>query len=173
MRSLQFAAFRDKERLSSEILLASASQDKYVRIWKFGILDGTKGPDGSADLSLKVKSCKVNGSTTVQASLSTLLVGHDDWVYTAKWSTCSEEKLSEPDVSKETQTTANTFYIGLLSHREVSGNGIFRWLHGCVEGRPGPWMDKPGNVYGATTTPTTSFYGFRASLLLGNDRGLQ
>lgn len=94
VRSLDFA-FENTET-SSDLLLASASQDKYVRLWRFH--KGTALPAAAAagnDPTLgtflpgKSPSNKAHrfktGEHDFSITFEALLLGHDDWIYSAKW----------------------------------------------------------------------------------------
>ncbi len=79
--------------IEKDIILASVSQDKYVRLWRFHLGDAVFAKDrGRQDeiaaveqgLTSKVQtidSAGVKYSITFEA----LLVGHEDWIYTARW----------------------------------------------------------------------------------------
>ena len=92
IRALDFT--RETPDASSDLLLASASQDKYIRLWRFH--QGSELPVASSalndpalgglvkSLSNKahwIKSTTSNYSITFEA----LLLGHEDWIYTASW----------------------------------------------------------------------------------------
>ncbi|KAI1498511.1 RNA polymerase II Elongator subunit [Biscogniauxia marginata] len=92
IRSLDFT--RESRDADADLILASASQDKYIRLWRFH--QGKELPAAaSADPSMgafmpgkspsnKAHRLKVAGrdfSVTFEA----LLLGHDDWIYSAKW----------------------------------------------------------------------------------------
>ncbi|KAI1391233.1 WD40 repeat-like protein [Hypoxylon trugodes] len=80
----------------SDLLLASASQDKYIRLWRFhqgkelpaatvngadpsmGAFMPGKSPSNKAH---RLKATENDFSITFEA----LLLGHDDWIYSAKW----------------------------------------------------------------------------------------
>ncbi|CAJ2508024.1 Uu.00g092100.m01.CDS01 [Anthostomella pinea] len=102
IRSLDFT--RESSRSNSDLILASASQDKYVRLWRFH--QGKELPAATvtgADASLgaflpgkspsnkayRLKAGEADFSITFEA----LLLGHDDWIYSAKW-------YSVPDTGK-------------------------------------------------------------------------
>jgi elongator complex protein 2 len=79
--------------VESDILLASASQDKYVRLWRLHRGDAGTPRDkaianglGSFEqaLSNKIQTIQVPGSK-YSITFEALLVGHEDWVYTAAW----------------------------------------------------------------------------------------
>ncbi|KAH6652210.1 WD40-repeat-containing domain protein [Truncatella angustata] len=94
VRSLDFA-FETVEP-SSDLILASASQDKYIRLWRFhkgaelpapsaagndptlGTFLPGKSPSNKA---YRLKAGENDFSITFEA----LLLGHDDWIYSAKW----------------------------------------------------------------------------------------
>lgn len=73
-------------------LLASASQDKYVRLWRFqsgGSVNGKKALDTSSlsngtTLTAKVQSVSAGGNK-YSITFEALLLGHEDWVYSAAW----------------------------------------------------------------------------------------
>ncbi|KAL1980852.1 hypothetical protein VTN96DRAFT_3387 [Rasamsonia emersonii] len=92
VRSL--ALTEDKQGPAGDLLLASASQDKYIRLWR--IHRGESAPVVPKDeddsvlgnyeptLSNKAHMFEASGSkysTTFEA----LLLGHEDWIYTAAW----------------------------------------------------------------------------------------
>ncbi|KAI0379879.1 WD40 repeat-like protein [Hypomontagnella monticulosa] len=95
IRSLDFT-WEKKTGTESDLILASASQDKYVRLWRFH--QGKELPAASAsgaDPSMgafmpgrspsnkahRLKAAGKDFSITFEA----LLLGHDDWIYSAKW----------------------------------------------------------------------------------------
>lgn len=95
IRSLDFALEKPSDP-SSDLLLASASQDKYIRLWR--LHQGKTlpaAPAAGADPSLgaylpgKSPSNKAHRFQTAGEDFSVtfeaLLLGHDDWIYTAKW----------------------------------------------------------------------------------------
>ena len=76
-----------------DMVLASASQDKYVRLWRIhdGAVDGEPVEplvDGVASfeetLTSKVQTIDLPGGKYT-ITFEALLVGHEDWVYTAAW----------------------------------------------------------------------------------------
>jgi elongator complex protein 2 len=91
IRSLSFVNETTEE--SSDLLLASASQDKFIRLWR--VHKGTDIPSSNQaeDVSLGVVGRSVSTkahrflanhddyTTTFEA----LLLGHDDWIYTTSW----------------------------------------------------------------------------------------
>ncbi len=98
IRSLAFTSTNDSAH--NDILLASASQDKYIRLWR--IHQGQDMPAvnmaghsssigilGKA-LSNKAHLFKVD-SLVYSVTFEALLVGHEDWIYTVSWSTETEK----------------------------------------------------------------------------------
>lgn len=94
IRSLDFS--RETTAPTSDLLLASASQDKYIRLWR--LHQGTSLPSAPAagsDPSLgaylpgKSPSNKAyrfqSGGQSYSVTFEALLLGHEDWIYTAKW----------------------------------------------------------------------------------------
>ncbi|KAL2258572.1 hypothetical protein VTK26DRAFT_8072 [Humicola hyalothermophila] len=98
IRSLDF--IREKAEPGSNLLLASASQDKYIRLWRIhqgtalSALNAT-GLDLSADaLTPANKIHKISaGGTKYCVMFEALLLGHEDWIYTARWYRSADGKL--------------------------------------------------------------------------------
>lgn len=75
-------------------LLASASQDKYVRIWRFHLgetippkrlSEATDVPAPGGTLTAKIQSVSAAGYNYF-ITFEALLIGHEDWIYSASWS---------------------------------------------------------------------------------------
>lgn len=94
IRSLDFCL--ETTAPTSDILLASASQDKYIRLWR--LHQGSSlpaAPAAGSDPSLgaylpgKSPSNKAHrfksGGEDYSVTFEALLLGHEDWIYTAKW----------------------------------------------------------------------------------------
>ncbi|KAL2177970.1 WD40-repeat-containing domain protein [Thermothelomyces heterothallicus CBS 202.75] len=99
VRSLDFIREKPEER--SDILLASASQDKYIRLWR--IHQGTvlsalnaAGLDLSAD-ALTTPGNKIHkisaGDVQYCIMFEALLLGHEDWIYSARWARAANGRL--------------------------------------------------------------------------------
>lgn len=81
------------QSMNGDILLASASQDKYIRLWR--VREGRKVPDmasstysalESAENSLSNKAHWLEASDlTYSLTFEALLLGHEDWIYTLSW----------------------------------------------------------------------------------------
>lgn len=102
IRSLDFIREKPKSEAESDILLASASQDKYIRIWRIHQGSALSMPTSAAsDASAaaaaltpgpanKIHKIKVEGTADPTTNkycimFEALLLGHEDWIYTARW----------------------------------------------------------------------------------------
>jgi elongator complex protein 2 len=93
IRCLDF--IRENDAPESDVLLASASQDKYVRVWR--IHQGKTLPPLSAAsveqigslLPGSLPSNKAHrfmaGKEEFSVTFEALLFGHEDWIYSARW----------------------------------------------------------------------------------------
>ncbi|KAI4917350.1 hypothetical protein J4E90_003857 [Alternaria incomplexa] len=92
IRALAFT--RETSDLNSDLLLASASQDKYVRLWR--LHRGDELPAASTALndpalgglgkSLSNKAHWISSATSKYSiTFEALLLGHEDWIYQASW----------------------------------------------------------------------------------------
>ncbi|THY83962.1 WD40 repeat-like protein [Aureobasidium pullulans] len=98
VRALDFT--RESSKPDSDFLLASASQDKYIRLWRFHA--GTELPEVAAAASdpamtvfgrsLSNKAHWIGeGDSKHSITFEALLIGHEDWIYTARWFTKNVE----------------------------------------------------------------------------------
>lgn len=74
----------------NDLWLASASQDKSVRLWRILQNDAESDALLKDDLimeeTLRAKTHKVQaGSISLSITFEALLLGHEDWIYTASW----------------------------------------------------------------------------------------
>ncbi|KAL7625654.1 Elongator subunit elp2 [Parahypoxylon ruwenzoriense] len=94
IRSLDFAW--ESSTPDSDLILASASQDKYIRLWRFhqgkelpAATASGADPSMAAYLPGKSPSNKAHRLKAAEKDFSitfeALLLGHDDWIYSAKW----------------------------------------------------------------------------------------
>ncbi|KAI4765477.1 WD40 repeat-like protein [Aureobasidium sp. EXF-3400] len=94
VRALDF--IRESSKPDSDFLLASASQDKYTRLWRFHA--GEELPEVAAAASdpamtvfgrsLSNKAHWIGeGDSRHSITFEALLIGHEDWIYTARWFT--------------------------------------------------------------------------------------
>lgn len=94
IRSLSFTPEDPLNSQNSDLLLASASQDKYVRLWRVhpgSVLppatakDDTKTYGLSTRLSNKAHQLRIDADNVWSITFEALLMGHEDWVYAAAW----------------------------------------------------------------------------------------
>jgi elongator complex protein 2 len=102
VRSLAFAEFADAKSGSKYLLLASAAQDRRVRLWKFEAT--TERPQAVARLDPAVLLAQLEANEEGQLeieqhaiivslpsgarwsiALESVILGHDDWVLSASW----------------------------------------------------------------------------------------
>lgn len=79
--------------MNGDIFLASASQDKHIRLWR--VREGRKVPDVASSMYHALESTEKalsNKTHWLEASALTysltfeaLLLGHEDWIYTLSW----------------------------------------------------------------------------------------
>ena len=92
IRSLDFV--HEAQGCSGDLLLASASQDKYIRLWR--VHEGETLPEPGIEvqnLSLETTGKSLSnkayrfGTADLKYSLTfeALLLGHEDWIYTVTW----------------------------------------------------------------------------------------
>lgn len=92
VRSLSFT--QDKQSQAGDLLLASASQDKYIRLWRVHRGEATtSAPTGDEDpmlggleptLTNKAHEFEAAGSK-YSVTFEALLFGNEDWIYTVAW----------------------------------------------------------------------------------------
>lgn len=95
IRSLDFV--RENNSGEGDLLLASASQDKYIRLWRIHQGKELPAAAASADPALgafmpgKILSNKAHRfkaqTLDFSATFEALLFGHEDWIYSARWRT--------------------------------------------------------------------------------------
>ena len=89
IRSL--AITQEKLSADSDLLLASASQDKYIRLWRIiNIRESPKTKEGDLlgafEQSLSNKAHKLEAAQkSYSITFEALLLGHEDWIYTISW----------------------------------------------------------------------------------------
>lgn len=90
IRSLDFTV--QHRTTQTDILLASASQDKYIRLWRFcrggdqPVIPANDSDSLSNGDLLSNKVHKVGyGADQYSVAFEALLVGHEDWIYSARW----------------------------------------------------------------------------------------
>ncbi|CCX07201.1 WD40-repeat-containing domain protein [Pyronema domesticum] len=99
VRSLTFT-HEDPSSTDSDLILASSSQDLYVRLWRVhqgetlppvSINRETKTYGFASQLSNKPHMLRLPETSEVwSVTFEALLIGHEDWVYTAAWNPSSK-----------------------------------------------------------------------------------
>lgn len=98
IRSLDFV--HENSNRDGDVLLASASQDKYIRLWRVcqgealpavtptahDVLLGTTGK-ALSNKAHRFEAAGLKYSLTFEA----LLLGHEDWIYTATWNSSQQK----------------------------------------------------------------------------------
>lgn len=90
IRSLDFSLPICTNGEAHNILLVSSSQDKGIRIWKMALRGSLDSNQSSRQEKISLASyiegpVLVAGTTSYQISLESLLIGHEDWVYSVEW----------------------------------------------------------------------------------------
>jgi elongator complex protein 2 len=94
VRSLA-VTYETTDDASSDLIIASASQDKYIRLWRIhrgqalptssrALNDPTLGILAKSSLSNKAHRFST-ASQQFSITFEALLLGHEDWIYTASW----------------------------------------------------------------------------------------
>ena len=168
IRSLDI--IQENESPGSDLLFASASQDKYIRLWRIhrgvhrSVLIATDQDAHSNSvektLSSKAYAFDANGLTCT-ITFEALLLGHEDWVYTAIWDKCSsslrllsasaDSSLALWEPEKLSGVWVCTTRLGEISVQKGSttatgsagGYSVGLWLHDGSSvaslGRTGSW----------------------------------
>lgn len=73
---------------SGDLLLATCSQDTFVRLWRVQETSTDRVPGDAEELTVKENvfsfSCHGNNHT-FSVALEAVLIGHEDWVYSVDW----------------------------------------------------------------------------------------
>lgn len=88
IRSLDFSLPIGTNGTRNTSLLVSSSQDKTIRIWKMVLREDSDTSERKNVLGLASYiegPVLVAGSSSYQISLESLLIGHEDWVYSVQW----------------------------------------------------------------------------------------
>ncbi|CAH8337648.1 unnamed protein product [Eruca vesicaria subsp. sativa] len=124
IRSLDFSL---SEETTSSIMLVSSSQDKVIRIWKLVL----RGDVGSWQKEITLASyiegpVFISGTFTYQISVESVLIGHEDWVYSVEW---------QPPVTDQQQPlsilSASMDKTMMIWRPEKKTDGASILAHGC------------------------------------------
>lgn len=91
IRSLDFSLPVCTSGEAISILLVSSSQDKVIRIWKMALRGSSANTQSTyrkevISLASYIEGpVLVAGSSSYQVSVESLLIGHEDWVYSVQW----------------------------------------------------------------------------------------
>lgn len=103
IRSLDFTREQPSAPAESDLLLASASQDKYIRLWRvhqgaelpaqaavasdptIGAYLPGRSPSNKAHRFPSPRSGGGEGEEDYSVTFESLLFNHDDWIYSARW----------------------------------------------------------------------------------------
>ncbi|XP_024542072.1 elongator complex protein 2 isoform X1 [Selaginella moellendorffii] len=98
IRGLDFSGIVHQEDGVESLFLASSSQDRNIRIWKIRSRSpgaASRGPSLRTYIEGPVFRA---GKETWQISLESLLVGHEDWVYSVRWQPLLKNKVQPMSV---------------------------------------------------------------------------
>jgi elongator complex protein 2 len=74
------------EEIPNSIMLVSSSQDKVIRIWKLVLVGDVGSWRREITLASYIEGpVFVSGTFTYQISVESVLIGHEDWVYSVEW----------------------------------------------------------------------------------------
>lgn len=87
------AIARETSDAGCDLLLASASQDKYIRLWRIHqereatrVVETEQLPPVISEKALSNKAYMLKGANvSYSVTFEALLLGHDDWIYTVSW----------------------------------------------------------------------------------------
>lgn len=112
-----------------EYILASGSQDRYIRLWR---LRFNEGIDNSDEDSLKLmllsnKQYKFNMGPTTKAAFSfeALIVGHDDWITGLSWNPSFDAKSKHQKLQLLSSSADTALMVWEMDHQ----SGIWICIH--------------------------------------------
>lgn len=130
IRSLAFSP--DVPNGEGGILLATASQDKYIRLWRISRAQSGQASSHTAllaaldgELSNKIHNLSYP-TRSYTVTFEALLLGHDDWIYTVSW-TLSDRGLRLLSASEDSslavwgQQSDDDVWIPVTRLGEISG----------------------------------------------------
>lgn len=103
------------EEFPGDIMLASGSQDRYIRLWRIrtnNLIDNSDEDDSKLKL-LSNKQYKFNVTPELKVAINfeALIIGHDDWISSLKWHESKRQLLA---------STADTAVM-IWEQDEISG----------------------------------------------------
>ena len=124
-----------------EVLLACASQDRYVRIWSIQEKLGEASKEAS-EIDLIPKYAPKPEFLTLYgslygATLDAVLVGHEDWIHTVCWRPSLLPSSSNTSSSTITQSPSPRSSLSLMT--ASMDRSMMLWSH-VVEGSESLWM---------------------------------
>ena len=141
----------------SDLLLASASQDKYIRLWRIR-RDKQATSDGAvtkrnfmSSLSNKAHLLRASQASYL-LTFEALLLGHEDWIYTVQWYTAS------PQLQLLSSSADNS--LAIWEAEETSGIWVCKTRLGEISSQKG------------STTATGSTGGFWSGLWSPDGQGV-
>ncbi|CAK7272900.1 Elongator subunit elp2 [Sporothrix epigloea] len=178
IRSLDFGWEGVPFSSSTDLLLASASQDKYVRLWRIHRGQSAPAPTasavaaaatvegagtdldlgGSAATFLTAPSNKAHrlqaGEDVYSVTFEALLLGHEDWIYSARWASLGTGKGDRQESTPTLRLLTTSADNSLSVWEADAASGI--WV---TTARLGELSKEKG-----ATTATGSIGGFWAGL---------
>ncbi|SSD60177.1 related to Elongator complex protein 2 [Saccharomycodes ludwigii] len=155
-------------------LLASGSQDRYIRLWKLSVNEEERESPGKLTLlSNKKYMFEIGESTKVTFNFEALIMGHDDWVSSIQWHESKLQLLActadtavmvwEPDELSGVWICSSR--LGELSSKGAStATGSVGGFWSCL------WFTNESNEYILTNGKTGSFRMWSRSAFDGEDR---
>ena len=151
VRSVEFARTAD-----GGAVLASASQDRYVRLWRVRRSPDTAATGTGTATALSNKTYRIgSGADTFDVTFEALLAGHEDWIYTARW--------APPSTAGQPTLLTASADDSLALWREDAASGV--WV--CATR-----LGAPGGRKGATTATGGGAGGFWNGLWAPDGRGV-
>lgn len=134
-------------------MLASCSQDTYIRIWR--VTETHDLVSNTEELKLEGNLFTIAGKVSYMVTLETILLGHDDWVYSVHW---------QPAI----KVAGSTSPIQPLSLLSVSmDKTMIVWV---PDPNTGTWLDqvRMGDVGGNTLGLYGGVFGPSGDIIIGH-----
>ncbi|KAJ7525449.1 hypothetical protein O6H91_17G051700 [Diphasiastrum complanatum] len=161
------------ESASECLLLASSSQDRNIRLWKITpkevlILDNHPTQFPSLKMFIEGPVFRM-GKETWQVSFESLLVGHEDWVYSVRWQPPVDDDFETTDKDKSLCVLSSSMDRTMMIWRPQPKSGI--WMN---EVSVGELSHSALGFYGGTWGPrgdSILAHGFSGSFHLWKNTG--